>query len=102
MNIIIRQGTPADTESFIQLLDNVRERMEHKEWFYLDPPEFVRAKMEQGTMLLWVAMDGDKLAGALDILVPGEAEYNYGYDLGLSTEDLSRVVNMDSAAVYPE
>lgn len=102
MAVTIRKGTNADTESFIRLLDDVREGMEHKEWFYLDPPEFVREQMKSGTMELWVAMDGDRLAGALDILHPGDAEYNYGYDLGFTPEERMQVVNMDSAAVYPE
>lgn len=102
MNITIRKGTMTDVESFIRLLEEVREEMPHKEWFYLDPPEFIREQLLLGTMQLWVAMDGGKLAGALDILIPGNAEYNYGYDLGFSEEELSRVVNMDSAAVYPE
>lgn len=101
MSIVIRKGTVSDTEAFLTLLETVRQGMEHKEWLYLDPPAFVREQMENGTMRLWVAMDGDQLAGALDILIPGEAEYNYGYDLGFNREQLMQVVNMDSAAVYP-
>ena len=102
MGIIIRRGTLSDTDAFINLLENVRSGMENKEWFYLDPPEFVREQMDGGTMLLWVAMDGDRLAGALDVLIPGEESYNYGYDLDFDRETLMQVVNMDSAAVYPQ
>lgn len=100
--IIIRRGTRADTESFIHLLSEVRQGMTHKEWFYLDAPEEVREMMENGTMQLWVAMDGERLAGAFDALVPGLEAYNYGYQLGFSTEELLRVVNMDTAAVHPD
>ena len=102
MEITIRKGTLDDTEDFIRLLDSVREGMEHKEWFYLDPPETVREMMGDGTMELWVAMDGDSLAGAFDLLHPGLEEYNYGYDLGFDKEQLLRVINMDSAAVAPD
>lgn len=98
-NIIIRKGTAADTEAFIRLLQEVREEMEHKEWFYLDPPEDVREMMETGIMQMWVAMDGERMAAAFDLLIPGLEEYNYGYDLGFSEEELHQVVNMDSAAV---
>ena len=71
MPIEIRKGTAADTEAFIRLLEEVREGMEHKEWFYLDPPEMVREMMAEGIMELWVATDGNRLAGAFDIIHPG-------------------------------
>lgn len=102
MAIEIRKGTVADMENFITLLSEVREEMEHKEWFYLDPPEVVRDMMNDGIMELWIAMDGGRMAGALDIIIPGLEEYNYGHDLGFSQEQLLRAVNMDSAAVHPD
>ena len=102
MALTIRKGTASDTEQFIQLLDTVRESMEYKEWFYLDPHDFVREAMKNGKMELWVAMDGDRMAAAFDILRPGLDAYNYGYDLNFTQEQLLRVINMDSAAVLPE
>lgn len=102
MSIEIRKGTVQDTEAFIQLLQLVQMEMDHKEWFYLDPPQEVRDMMTDGTMQLWVAMDGDRLAAAFDILIPGLDSFNYGYDLDFSEEELLRVVNMDTAAVHPD
>ena len=102
MAIEIRKGTMEDIEGFIALLEEVREGMEHKEWFYLDPPELVREMMAQGILELWVAIDGSRLAAVLDILHPGLRSYNYGYDLGFGEEKLLRVINMDSAAVHPD
>lgn len=100
--LIIRRGTREDTEPLIRLLAEVRQGMPHKEWFYLDPPEEVRERMENGTMQLWVAMDGERLAGAFDALLPGLEDCNYGYQLGFSREELEKVVNMDTAAVHPD
>ena len=102
MSVEIRKGNFSDMETFISLLQEVRESMENKEWFYLDSPEDIRALMTDGTMQLWVAMDGDRMAAAFDILYPGLEEYNYGYDLGFTEEELLRVINMDSAAVHPD
>ena len=102
MALEIRKGTMADIEGFITLLQDVQSAMEHKEWFYLDPPELIREMMAEGKMELWVAMDGQRMAGALDVLHPGLEEYNYGYDLGFDREKLLQVVNMDSAAVHPD
>lgn len=102
MSVVIRKGEQRDTEALIRFLEEVRTGMEHKEWFYLDPPEDVRRFMKSGEMQLWVAMDGEQVAAILDILIPGLAEYNYGYDLGFSQEELMRVIHMDSAAVHPD
>lgn len=102
MAIEIRRGDMGDTENFIKLLYDVQAAMPHKEWFYLDPPEEIREMMADGTMQLWVAMDGDQLAGAFDILIPGTQEFNYGHDLGFTEEELLRVINMDTAAVHPD
>lgn len=99
MEIVIRKGTTEDTEPFIKLLQEVRQGMAHIEWFYLDSPEEIRQMMADGTMELWVAMDGDRIAAAFDILTPGLESFNYGYDLELEESDLLRVINMDTVAV---
>lgn len=91
-----------DTEAFIQLIFRVRESMDNQDWFYLDTPEETREMMDTGVMSLWIAEMGGELAGALSILRPGLAEFNYGYDLGFSREELLQVVNMDTAAVSPQ
>lgn len=100
MELQFRKGTLADTQMFIQFLDEVKAAMPQKDWFYLDPPDTVWEMMADGTMELWVAMDGDRLAAAFDILRPGLASYNYGYDLGLMQEELLQVIHMDTAAVH--
>lgn len=102
MDICIRKGNMADIENFIRLIYDVRDSMSNKEWFYVDPADKIREWMANGTMRLWVAMDGNRLAGAFDILIPGLGEDNYGHDLGFSEEELMRVINMDTAAVHPD
>lgn len=102
MELTIRKGTIADTEAYICLLNEVREGMAHKKWFYLDPPDFVRKMMENGSMQLWVAMDRERLVGAFEILTPGLSPDNYGRDLDFTEEQLLRVIHMDTAAVHPD
>lgn len=97
--MIFRKGTKEDAESLICFLEEVREGMARKEWFYLDPPEEVRRMMAEGTMELWVAEDNGRLAAIFDVLYPGLDCCNYGYDLSLSEEELLRVVHMDTSAV---
>ncbi len=98
----IRKGTLADTEPFIHFLQEVKDTMAQKEWFYLDPPDYVREMMSQGRIDLWVAMDGDRIAAIFNTILPGLDSCNYGYDLALSEEELLRVINMDNAAVHPD
>ena len=100
MELCFRKGTAADTENFIQFLEEVKEAMPQQDWFYLDPSDTVREMMADGTMELWVAMDGDRIAAAFDILHPGLASFNYGYDLQLTEEELLQVVHMDTSAVH--
>ena len=102
MELSFRKGRICDTGLYVQFLETVRAAMPNKEWFYLDPPELIREMMEDGTMELWVAMDGTRMAAAFHILHPGLASYNYGYDLEFSEEDLQLVVHMDSSAVHPD
>lgn len=102
MELEIRRGELRDLENFITLLHEVQEAMPHPEWFFLDPDEEVRNMLLNGRMLLWVAMDGDRLAGAFDCVMPGFGDSNYGRDLGFSDAELEQVINFDSVAVRPE
>lgn len=102
MELLIRKAELYDTEAFMELLRETWERLECKEWLYLDPPEEVREMMRDGTMKLWVAMDGNRLAAAFDILIPGTDSFHYGYDLDFTREQLLQSVNMDTIVVHPD
>jgi len=103
MTLTIRKGTLADADNYIALLHQARSLMEHKEWFYLDKSEDVHTWLGNGTMELWLAEDeGGILAGGFNILYPGLEDYNYGYDLDFTREQLLRVIHMDTAVVHPD
>ncbi len=102
MEIQIVKGTLDDLEDFIAFLWEIREGMGNPDWFYVDPPQVLREQMDSGVMEMWLAKDGDRIAGVFDLLIPGLCSYNYGYELGFSKENLLKVVNMDSAAVHPD
>ena len=102
MHLELRKGTKEDAQTFVDLLQKVHADMEHKEWFYLDPPEETKEKIVASQLQMWVAMDGDTMAAAFSVIFPGLEANNYGYDLKLSQEQLMNVVNMDTAAVHPD
>lgn len=99
MMIEIRKAEKNEIKQFISLLHQVKEEMEHPEWFALDPDEVVMNLFEQGRMKIWLAMDRDVVAGAFSIVIPNLEEYNLGYELNMNNEQLMRVVHMDAAAV---
>ena len=102
MKLTFRKGTVADAEAYIRFLSEVKKDMDEQSWFYLDPPELVQSMLVDGIMELWIAMDGERIAAAFDILHPGLEPYNYGYDLDLVPEELLRVIHMDTAAVHKD
>ena len=100
--ITIRRGTDGDTQRVLTFLAQIKAGMAHKDWFCLDTPEEFRHRMESGHMWLWIAEDGEKLAGVFTVVFPGTSPANYGWKLNLPEADLERVVNMDTAAVHPD
>lgn len=102
MEILIRKGNLEDTEGFIRLLQETKAAMTEQDWFFLDPAEEIRDMLASGIMELWVAMDGNRMAGGFDLIHPGLEAVNYGYDLNFCEPDLLRVVQMDTAAVHPD
>ena len=102
MEITIRKGTFADTEALISLLQDVWQRMENKDWLYLDNPKYIREMMSSGTMQLWVATADNQIVASFSILIPGMHPFNYGYDLKFKEAALHQVVNMDTIAVHPD
>ena len=97
-----RKGDINDAEQFVRFLAAIRASMDHKEWFYLDPPDYVREMIALGRIELWLALEDDKIAAIFDILHPGLDSCNYGYDLGFDQDDLLKVINLDNAAVHPD
>ena len=102
MNIQIRKIGRSEVDAYLEFLHEVKVTMEQDEWFFLDPDEEVYELMEQGTMGIWLAEDSDRIAAVFCVVYPGLREFNLGYDLSFSEEDLARVVHMDTAAVHPD
>ena len=99
--INIREGTRQDIQRVLTFLAQIQAEMPNPEWFCLDTPEEFRQRMENGSTRLWVAEEGERLAGVFTVVFPGTSPVNYGWQLNLPPEDLARVVNMDTAAVHP-
>ena len=102
MDIQIRKIGMEEVHKYLEFLHEVKALMEQDEWFFLDPDEEVYEMMEQDAMGIWLAQDGERIAAVFCVVYPGMKEFNLGYDLGFSEDDLHRVVHMDTVAVHPD
>ena len=102
MDIRIRKIELDELDKYLEFSHVVKNMMAEDDWFFLDPDEEVRQMMAQDRMDIWLAEDEKRIAAVLCIVYPGMENFNIGYDLGFSEEDLKRVVHMDTAAVHPD
>lgn len=102
MNIQIRKIAMEELNKYLEFSHIVKDMMTEDDWFFLDPDEEVREMMARDAVGVWLAEDGQRIAAAFCIVYPGMEEFNIGYDLGFSEEELKRVVHMDTAAVHPD
>lgn len=102
MEIRIRKIGMDELDKYLEFSHMVKDLMPQDDWFFLDPDEEVREMMEHDRVGAWLAEDGDRIAAVFCIVYPGMEDFNIGYDLGFTDEELKRVVHMDTAAVHPD
>lgn len=99
----IRKADTDDIETVIQMIQAVLSEMSKPEWFAADNAEYTRSQLLAGTGIAYIAIEKSNLTPAAVFLVafPGSSSENLGLDAGLTSEDLTLVAHMDSAAVLP-
>ena len=102
MEITIRKGFTDEVEAFLAFTHEVQDAMPDTAWFALDPDEELRELTADGSMEFWMAESEGRLAAVFSIIRPGLRDFNLGYEIGLSEEELLRVIHMDTAAVHPD
>ena len=102
MEITIRKGFTDEVETFLAFTHEVQDAMPETAWFALDPDEELRELTADGSMEFWMAEADGQLAAVFSIIRPGLRDFNLGYEIGLTEEELLRVTHMDTAAVHPD
>lgn len=98
----LRLATLDDAYVIWQIMDTCFQALEHKEYFICDDLDYVKDILS-GHGFGIVACDTDnQIIGNLLVKYPGLTEENLGHDISLPTEELSKVLHMDSATVLPE
>ena len=102
MDYQLRLATLDDAYAIWQIMDTCAQAMEHKEHFICDDLDYVKDILSgQGFAVVACDTDGN-IVGNLLVKYPGLDEENLGYDVSLSTEELYKVLHMDSSTVLPE
>lgn len=98
----LRPATLDDAYVIWQIMDTCFQTLEHKDYFICDDLDYVKDILSgQGFGIVACDTNG-KIVGNLLVKYPGLNDENLGYDVSLSTEELSKVLHMDSATVLPE
>lgn len=99
MNFKIEQLTETDLPKIMQVMEEVKQSVEVKEWFVADDEAYVRKVLsEKGFIVGAAELESSELAGFFMVYYP-DTENNMGTYAGLSKPELAKVVYMDSAAV---
>jgi len=106
MDIVIRMAEPSDLEAITSLMDYGNQHIARPEWFVADDREYIaeHISIENTGFVLVAEGHSDKshkseVAGFFMIDLPGRAEKNLGWDVGLSAEECEKAAIMDSVVV---
>lgn len=104
MNFRIEKAKIEEAQQIADLIEEVYERMPQKEWYVPDNAEYTNAMLasRKGVVYKAVEEESGELAAILMALYPGICEENLGNEIGLSVNQMTEVVHMESAAVHPK
>lgn len=101
-NYKLRLATLDEAYVIWQIMDTCFQALEHKDYFFFDDLDYVKDILS-GHGFGIVACDADNhIIGNLLVKYPRLTEENLGHDVLLPTEELNKVLHMDSATVLPE
>ena len=103
-NFRIERAQPNDAQRIADLIKAVWDTMENRDWFVPDDAGFVARLLTPENGMAWKAVDGPtgRLAGILNVALPGRSEENLGWDTGLPAAELEHAAHIDSVAILPE
>lgn len=103
MEFIIERARKEDAKEIAEVIWNVWEEMEEKQWFVVDSKEYTCKILMEERAIAYKAVEKEngKIAGIFTVIFPGILEENLGNDIGLNREELEKVAHMESAAILP-
>lgn len=104
MEFIIERADDSDAGTMAEVIAQVWEGIEKKEWFVADDLEYTTRILKDGNGLGYKAVlkDTKTVAGIFIVSLPGLKDENLGRDIGLNKEELLKVAHMESVAIRPQ
>jgi ribosomal protein S18 acetylase RimI-like enzyme len=101
MEFTIEKAKPQDADAIADVIRQVYEAMEHKEWYVADNAEYTSRILSTGAGIGYLAREKESgaIAGILLVTIPGDAPENLGNDIGFTLEQRLATAHMESAAV---
>lgn len=98
----IRTAKDDDVQLIYDCMRSVYNGLEDKSMFVCEDIEYVKRNISKHGFTLIADADDGRTAGIFIFEYPGRSIDNLGRDIGLSGEELDRVVHMDTVAVLPQ
>ncbi len=101
---VLKLADPREAGEMHALMRRVWELLDDKDLFAVDEigMDWFEKYLSGDGFGVTARGPAGELAGILLVCFPGMDEENYGWDVGLSGEDLLKACNMEMAAVLPE
>lgn len=101
MNFVIEKAEVSDAQVMGDLIRQVYEEMEQKEWYVTDDAAYIERMLSGGRGIGYLAREAKsrELAGIFLVTIPGDEPWNLGNDIGFSGEQKKAAAHMESAAV---
>jgi len=101
-NITLTTALPEQAEEIYNLMKNVYDRLDNKELYVCDAPEFVKAHIKDTGFTVIACNEASEIVACFMVRYPGMDEDNLGRDIGLDANRLNQVAHMESAVVLSE
>jgi ribosomal protein S18 acetylase RimI-like enzyme len=91
----------ADVPSMLALQEIVEQNLPQIEIYRIDPPEYIYNHFSGNQNVIGALVDGELVAYHV-VSFPGINKDNFGWDIGLTNEQMLKVAHFETTAVHPE
>lgn len=104
MEFQIERAEVSDYQVMAEVIRQVYEAMERKEWYVADNEEYTYRMLSEGTGIGYKAVEVStgEIGGIFMATLPGDTASNLGNDIGFSKEQRLVTAHMDSVAILPK
>lgn len=99
---VMRIITTGELKAAVELQKYVYEQLPNKQVLYMDSYEEMLEDMKDGAKIIGVFNKAGEIIAYRYIGFPGCSEKNLGYDINLTSRELSKVAHLETTVVHPD